>query len=314
MNNQINISIVIPVFNEESSLKELYTQLSEALIIYESYEIIFVDDGSYDNSFNILKEIANIDIRVSIIQLNKNYGKADALSAGFDKANGDVIVTLDSDLQDDPFEIPHLIEKLQEGWDLVSGWKKNRKDPLNKKIPSKIFNFITRLFTGVNIHDFNCGFKAYKSKVANTLDIYGGLYRYIPAIVGQKGFSVTEIPVNHRSRKYGKSKYGGKRIFHGFFDFFTMLFTSKYFNRPLHFFGSIGLIILLIGLIINVYLTIGWYKGIWIDNRPVFFLGILLIIIGIQFFSIGLLGELFINNTRSSSKKVHSIYKKNNTN
>jgi len=314
MNNQNNISIVIPVFNEQDSLKELFNELSEALIIYDSYEIIFIDDGSYDDSFDILQEIVNIDKRVSIVKLYKNYGKADALSIGFYQASGNIIVTMDADLQDDPFEIPRLIEKIQEGWDLVSGWKKNRKDPLSKRFPSKIFNFITRILTGINIHDFNCGFKAYKSKVVNTLDIYGGLYRYIPAIAGQKGFSVTEIMVNHRSRKYGVSKYGGKRIFHGFFDFFTMLFTSRYFNRPLHFFGSIGLIILFIGSIINIYLTIGWFKGIWIANRPIFFLGILFVIIGIQFFSIGLLGELFINNIRKSEKKVHSIYKKNHIN
>ena len=227
-------------------------------------------------------------------------------------SKGDIIVTMDADLQDNPSEIVRLIKKIEEGWDLVSGWKKKRKDPWNKRIPSKLFNFTTRHLTGIKIHDFNCGLKAYKRKVINALNIYGGLHRYIPAIVGGKGFSVTEIEVNHRSRKYGITKYGGNRLFHGFFDLFTMLFTNKYFNRPLHFFGSIGLIIFFIGFIINIYLTIGWFQGIWISNRPIFFLGILFLIIGFQFFSIGLLGELFIKNTNQFEKKVRSIYINNN--
>lgn len=313
MNIQNNISIVIPVLNERDSIKELFDELSDCLKSYPLYEIIFIDDGSDDDSFEILQKIADIDSSVSIIRLYKNYGKADALSIGFHQAKGDIIITMDSDLQDDPYEIPNLINKINEGWDLVSGWKRKRKDPLTKRIPSKIFNFITRILTGLNIHDFNCGIKAYRRTVVNTLDIYGGLYRYIPAIAEKKGFSVTEIEVNHRSRKYGTSKYGGKRLFHGFFDLLTMLFTSRYFNRPLHFFGSIGLFILALGLIINIYLTIGWLNGIWISNRPMFFLGILFIIIGIQFFSIGLLGELFINNAKQSEKKVRSIYNKNHS-
>ena len=310
MRNQI--SIIIPVFNEEDSLQELFSEISQALRDFSIYEVIFIDDGSSDNSFNVMQKIADIDNRVSAIQLYKNYGKADALSIGFKHAKGDIIVTMDADLQDNPSEIVRLIKKIEEGWDLVSGWKKKRKDPWSKRIPSKLFNFTTRHLTGINIHDFNCGLKAYRRKVINALNIYGGLHRYIPAIVGGKGFSVTEIEVNHRSRKYGITKYGGNRLLHGFFDLFTMLFTNKYFNRPLHFFGFIGLVVFFIGFIINIYLTIGWFQGVWISNRPIFFLGILFSIIGVQFFSIGLLGELFIKNTNQFEKKVRSIYINNN--
>ena len=308
MEDNLLISVVIPVFNEENSLEKLYSELFQVLAPFRSWEIIFVDDGSDDNSHKVLMKMADEDSRIVAIRFFKNFGKADALSEGFQHARGDIIITMDADLQDDPAEIPHLIKKINEGWDLVSGWKKNRHDPLLKRIPSRLFNFTTRLFTGVKIHDFNCGLKAYRRKVINALNIYGGLHRYIPAMAGQKGFSVTEIEVHHRPREFGKTKYGGNRFFHGFFDLFTMLFTSKYFNRPLHFFGFIGLTLFMAGLIISIYLTASWFQGIWIGNRPIFFLGILLLIVGIQFFSIGLLGELFIKNTVQSEKRVRSVY------
>ena len=308
MEDSLSVSVVIPVFNEEESLEKLYSELVQVLEPYSNWEIIFVDDGSDDNSYPVMKNMAEKDSRIVTIQLFKNFGKADALSEGFKHTMGDIVITMDADLQDDPVEIPNLINKIQEGWDLVSGWKKNRQDPLSKRIPSRLFNFVTRIFTGIKIHDFNCGLKAYRRKVINAVDIYGGLHRYIPAIAGQKGFSVTEIEVHHRPRKFGETKYGGDRYFHGFFDLFTMLFISKYFNRPLHFFGFIGLFLFMIGLIISIYLTIGWFQGIWIGTRPIFFLGILLLIVGAQFFSIGLLGELFIKNTAKSEKKVYSVY------
>ena len=308
MENSLLISVVVPVFNEEESLEELYSELSHTFEKYLNWEIIFVDDGSDDQSYPILQKIADNDNHVTVIRFFKNFGKADALSEGFKQTKGDIIITMDGDLQDDPAEIPNLVEKIQGGWDLVSGWKKNRRDTLFKRIPSRLFNFVTRIFTGIKIHDFNCGLKAYRRKVINAVDIYGGLYRFIPAIAGQRGFSVTEIKVHHRPRKFGKTKYGRDRFFHGFFDLFTMLFTSKYFNRPLHFFGFIGLILFIIGLIVSIYLTVGWFQGIWIGNRPIFFLGILLLIVGIQFFSIGLLGELFIKNTGRSEKKIRSVY------
>ena len=308
MINNLSISIIIPVFNEKSSLNEIYIELSNTLTIYQTWEIIFVDDGSNDGSYQIMKQIAESDNRVIVVRLYKNFGKSDALAVGFDKAKGNIIITIDADLQDDPSEIPKLIDKIEEGRDLVSGWKQNRQDPVSKRIPSKIFNFVTRLFTGIKIHDINCGLKAYNEIVIKTLNIYGGFHRYIPVLAIQKGFSVTEVPVNHRPRKFGKSKYGGTRLFHGFFDLITTLFTTKYYNRPLHFYGFIGLILVLIGLIINIYLTIGWFHGIWIGNRPIFFLGILLLIIGIQFISLGLLGDLFVNISGKSDGKVQSVF------
>ena len=300
------ISIVIPVFNEEKSLNDLFSEISGVMQAFTNWEVIFIDDGSTDESFSILKNISRSNSMVKIISFYKNIGKSDALSAGFEKVDGDIIITMDADLQDDPKEIISMINKIEEGWDLVSGWKKNRQDPLSKRLPSKVFNFITSLLTGIKIHDFNCGLKAYRKKVIKSIDVYGGLHRYIPALAGRLGFSVTEIAVHHRERKYGTTKYGANRLYHGFFDLFTMLFTSKYINRPLHFFGMIGLFLFMIGFIICIYLTIGWFNGIWLGNRPILFLGILLLIIGIQFFSIGLLGELFIKSNMQRNRKGYS--------
>ena len=300
------ISIVIPVFNEEKSLNDLFSEISGVMQAFTNWEVIFIDDGSTDESFSILKNISRSNSMVKIISFYKNIGKSDALSAGFEKVDGDIIITMDADLQDDPKEIISMINKIEEGWDLVSGWKKIRQDPLSKRLPSKVFNFITSLLTGIKIHDFNCGLKAYRKKVIKSIDVYGGLHRYIPALAGRLGFSVTEIAVNHRERKYGTTKYGANRLYHGFFDLFTMLFTSKYINRPLHFFGMIGLFLFMIGFIICIYLTIGWFNGIWLGNRPILFLGILLLIIGIQFFSIGLLGELFIKSNMQRNRKGYS--------
>ena len=253
MTENPSISIIVPVLNEEGSLDKFYNETTKSLNEYSNWEIIIIDDGSDDESYNIMRKLADEDNRVSIIQFFKNFGKADALSEGFKQANGGVVITIDADLQDDPAEIPRLVEKIQEGWDVVSGWKKDRKDPISKRLPSKLFNMVTRFLTGIKIHDFNCGLKAYRRKVIKSIDIYGGLHRYIPAIAGQKGFSITEIAVNHRPREFGETKYGGNRLFHGFFDLFTMLFTGKYFDRPLHFFGSIGLVFIFISTISEVY-------------------------------------------------------------
>jgi len=245
-----------------------------------------------------------------VIQFFKNYGKADALSEGFKYSTGDIVITIDSDLQDDPAEIPRLIEKIQEGWDVVSGWKKDRKDPSSKRIPSKLFNFVTRIFTGIKIHDFNCGLKAYRRKVVKAVDVYGGMHRYIPALAGKKGFSITEIEVNHRPREFGVTKYGGNRLVHGFFDLFTMLFTSTYFDRPLHFFGSVGLFFSLISLGCEVFsLYDKLINGIPFQKHfALIVFGAMVFVLGLWFFSIGLLGELFIKTSGSSEKKVHSVY------
>ena len=280
---------------------------------YLNWEIIFIDDGSDDESYNIMRKLADEDNRVSIIQFFKNFGKADALSEGFKQADGDVVITIDADLQDDPAEIPRLVAKIQEGWDVVSGWKKDRKDPASKRIPSKLFNLVTRIFTGIKIHDFNCGLKAYRRKVVKAINVYGGLHRYIPALAGQKGFSVTEIEVNHRPREFGETKYGGNRFFHGFFDLFTMLFTSKYFDRPLHFFGFIGLFCILISTVCEVfplYDKLG--NGIPFQKHfALIVFGAMVFVLGLWLFSIGLLAELFIKTSGKTEKRIYSVYSKN---
>ena len=313
MTENHSISIIVPVLNEEGSLDKLYSESTNSLKIYSNWELIFIDDGSDDESNNIMRKLADNDDRVSVIQFFKNFGKADALSEGFKQAKGDIIITIDSDLQDDPAEIPRLITKIQEGWDVVSGWKKDRKDPASKRIPSKLFNLVTRILTGIKIHDFNCGLKAYRRKVVKSIDIYGGLHRYIPAIAGQKGFSVTEIEVNHRPREFGETKYGGNRLFHGFFDLFTMLFTGKYFDRPLHFFGIIGLFFIFISTgceIFPIYDKL--VNGIPFQlHFALIVFGAMVFGLGLWFFSIGLLGELLIKASGTSEKKIHSVYSKN---
>ena len=313
MTENPSISIIVPVLNEEGSLDKFYKETTKSLNEYSNWEIIFIDDGSDDESYNIMRKLADEDNRVSVIKFLKNFGKADALSEGFKQANGDVVITIDADLQDDPAEIPRLVEKIQEGWDVVSGWKKDRKDPISKRLPSKLFNMVTRFLTGIKIHDFNCGLKAYRQKVVKSIDIYGGLHRYIPAIAGQKGFSITEIAVNHRPREFGETKYGGNRLFHGFFDLFTMLFTGKYFDRPLHFFGSIGLVFIFISTISEVYPIYDKIaNGIPFQKHfALIVFGAMIFGLGLWFFSIGLLGELLVKASGTSEKKIHSVYSKN---
>ena len=229
---------------------------------------------------------------------------------GFQASRGEYIVTMDADLQDDPAEIKNLISKLEEGWDVVSGWKKNRNDPRSKTFPSKIFNYVVRKISGLDIHDFNCGFKAYKARVIKTLNIYGGLHRFIPYLAISNGFSVTEVIVNHRSREFGKSKYGGSRMLKGFFDFLSVVFITKYSKRPLHIVGFIGFLLFLFGIIINTYLTISWFYGHPLANRPILFLGILLTILGIQIFSMGFIAELLVNYLSKTNESVKEIIKK----
>ena len=305
------ISIIIPLFNEESSLNELYAEIKNNVSEYD-YEIIFIDDGSTDNSLNILMELSKIDQRLKIIKFHNNYGKAEALSEGFSVSKGDYIITMDADLQDNPKEIKPIIEKIDEGWDLVSGWKKNRKDPINKTLPSRFFNFVTGFLTGLKLHDYNCGLKGYRKRVVKSLNIYGGLHRYIPAIVFQNGFKITEIEVNHRSRKYGNTKYGGKRFFDGFFDLITVLFLGKYTTQPLHFFGFIGIIGTVIGIIIEIYvLYLKYFLGEPFQlHFALLMLGILFIVIGIQFFSIGLIGDMIVRSSPSKRDRVDTIYQK----
>ena len=305
----MKISVVIPVFNEEDSVKELYGQISTALKNQKKYEIIFINDGSSDKSEKAIIDLSNEDKRVKLISFYRNFGKSAALSEGFKYASGEIIITMDADLQDDPNEISNLINKLDEGYDLVSGWKQERYDPWTKTFPSKIFNFVTRILTGVNIHDFNCGLKAYRSSVIKSIEVFGGRHRYIPALAGQMNFSVSEIVVNHRPRIYGETKYGGSRIFHGFFDLLTILFLNKYTQQPLHFFGSIGLATFTAGFFVE--LMVIYYKFVLLEpfskHIALLLLGVILIIIGIQFFSIGLLGEIIARFSQGKEDRIKDI-------
>ncbi len=304
----MNISAVVPVYNEVDSLPELHRELAAILPTGGRHEIIYIDDGSSDGSAAALEGLADGDARVKVISFYRNYGKAAALAAGFEAATGDVVVTMDSDLQDDPAEIPAMIELLNQGWDMVSGWKKVRHDPLSRRLPSKFYNFIVRLMTGVPVHDSNCGLKVYRAEVVKSVEVYGGLHRYIPALAKYKGFKVTEKVVQHRPRLYGKTKYGLTRYLHGLLDLFTVLFIGRYFQRPLHFFGLVGLLLSIAGFVISIYLTINWFTGVPIGNRPLLFLGILLIIVGIQFFSLGLLAELFVQRRHREQQLVKDVY------
>ena len=300
---QLDLSVVIPLYNEEESLHELYTQLSETLSRSNSrYELLFVDDGSTDDSFRNLRDLKRRDQRIKIIRLRRNYGKSAALSAGFEHARGAIVITMDADLQDDPSEIPALVQKVQGGYDLISGWKKVRYDPLSKTIPSRFFNFVTSRLTGIKLHDFNCGLKAYRNEVVKSVRVYGELHRYVPVLAKWEGFIIGEMVVKHRARKYGKTKFGVGRFWKGFLDLLTVLFTTRYFGRPLHLFGFWGLVALLAGVGIDAWLAGEWFMGeTALGNRPLFLGGILLIIVGIQMISIGLLGEM-ITKARHSDE------------
>ncbi len=293
----MDISIVIPLLNEEESLNELYKRISQVTSENNlSFEICFVDDGSTDNSLGVLKNLQKDNKNIKILSFRKNYGKSAALSEGFKLASGDNIITMDADLQDDPAEIPNLIKKLDDGFDMVSGWKKKRHDPISKTLPSKFFNFTTAMLTGIKIHDFNCGLKAYRSEVIKEIPVYGELHRYLPVLAHWRGFRVGEIIVQHHSRKYGVTKFGWRRLFHGFFDLLTVLFITRYRQKPLHLFGTVGLISVTFGFAILLYLSILWFQGYGIGDRPLLFLGILLMIVGMQSFSLGLIGEMITNS------------------
>lgn len=311
MSNGLDLSLVIPLYNEEQSLRPLHARLSEVLgDLSQSYEIIFIDDGSTDGSFAVLEELHEADEHVKALGFRRNFGKSAALSAGFRQAVGKVIITMDADLQDDPEEIPHFLAAIAEGYDLVSGWKHPRQDPLSKTLPSWLFNWATRTLTGVGLHDFNCGFKAYRHEVVDEISIYGELYRYIPVLAHWRGFKVTEIKVRHHSRPFGRSKYGLSRFGRGFFDLITVFFLTQYTRRPLHLFGWLGMVSFSAGMVINLYLTILWFMGHRpIGNRPLLTLGVLLVVIGVQFISFGLLAEL-IAKVSSSTDSDYSIGRK----
>ncbi len=311
MEGRPEISLVIPLYNESESLLELYAELAATLVPYaDRSEMIFVDDGSADGSFQRLESLRHGDKRVKVVRLRTNQGKAAALAAGFREAQGGIIVTLDADLQDDPRELPKFLQKLEEGYDLVSGWKVIRNDPWPRRLLSAIFNPVTSLLTGVRLHDFNCGFKAYRRAVIGELRLHGELHRFIPALASWRGFRIGEIEVRHRPRRYGRSKYGAERIPRGFFDLLTVLMLTRYTTRPLHLFGLLGLVVGLAGLAIIGYLSIGWLFGKWIGARPLFILGALMVIGGIQLVSFGILAEMIVyGSNRGGDPPVESVLK-----
>jgi glycosyltransferase involved in cell wall biosynthesis len=287
------ISVVVPLFNEEKTLDALYRELAEALDKHgEPWEVVFVDDGSTDGSLAALTQLHDEASNVVVVHLRRNFGKAAALHAGFLEARGEVVVTIDADLQDDPAEIPQLLAKLDEGFDLVSGWKTRRNDPWTRRLLSRIFNWATAVVSGVRLHDVNCGLKAYRAEVLQGMPIYGELHRFIPVLASYRGFRVAEVAVNHRPREHGRSRYGLNRYLRGFFDLLSVTFMGRYRHRPLHLFGGVGLLMGLFGFVILAYLTIVKIGGAGIGHRPLLTLGVLLLVVGVQFISLGLLSEL----------------------
>lgn len=293
----LDISFVIPLFNEEESIGELYDRLLAAVLpVTERFEIIFVDDGSTDASFKALHELHQRDARIHVVRFRRNYGKTAALVAAFERCRGEVVITMDADLQDEPTEIPKLLEKIAEGFDVVSGWKRDRHDPISKTMPSRVFNWVVRSSTGLPLHDFNCGFKAYRREVTQELTLYSEFHRFVPVLANWRGFSVSEVAVQHNPRKYGYSKFGAMRFLRGLLDFLKVLFIMKYLQRPLHFFGPIGALMFLAGFIAGVYLTVDKFvSGHSIGTRPLLTLAVLLMVMGVQLFSLGLLGEMLRN-------------------
>lgn len=294
-----SISLVIPVFHEEGNLVELHRQLTASLeAIGLPYEIIFVDDGSKDGTWRVIKELRADDSHIVAIRHRRNFGKARGLANGFALAQGDAVVTMDGDLQDDPDELPRFIQALNDGADLASGWKQRRQDPLGKTAPSRVFNWTVRKVSGVQLHDFNCGFKAYRHEVTDTIRLYGELHRFTPVLANAEGFRIVELPVKHHPRTWGASKYGWSRLFKGFLDLVTVAFLTKYRQRPMHLLGLPGLVSIAIGILLEIYLTVEKvFFDARIGARPLLLLGVMLIIIGVQFFGLGLIGEFMTHST-----------------
>ena len=303
------ISVVVPLFNEKDALDQLYAELvEEAERLPYEFEFIFIDDGSSDGSQEVLRRLLRSDSRLQVICFRRNFGKSAALAAGFSRAGGDVIVTLDADLQDKPAEMEKLLTRLEEGYDLVSGWKRVRRDPISKRWPSKLFNFATSVLTGVPLHDINCGFKAYRREVIKEVRVYGEMHRYLPVLASYRGFRVGEVPVEHRSRAYGVSKFGAGRFVGGFFDLLTVIMLTRYNSKPLHVFGVLGVLSFVAGFAIEMYLSVGWFLGRPIGDRPLFFLGIVLLLVGVQFIFFGLLAEMIAYSSRRENE--YSIQEK----
>lgn len=303
----MKLSFVIPVLNEAESLEQLYTEIVANTMAHE-YEIIFIDDGSTDTGFGMMTALAAKDDKVKVVRFRRNFGKAAALQTGFNIASGEVVFTLDADLQDDPAEIPNFLAKMEEDYDLVSGWKRKRHDPLHKTLPSKLFNYVTARTFRLRLKDYNCGFKAYRHPLEKELNIYGEMHRYIPALANALGYRVGELAVEHRPRRFGRSKYGLERYLRGFFDLLTVKMITQYIKSPLYLFGRIGIGSAFLGLLLTAYLSVlKIFYGQPLSNRPLLFLGILLILGGLQFISLGLISELIVNRFRQGNRIPLSI-------
>ncbi len=303
----MQISVVIPLLNEQESLPELTAWIRRVMEAnYFDYEIIFVDDGSRDQSWSVIEKLAAENSRIKGIKFRRNYGKSAALNEGFKHAQGDVVITMDADMQDSPDEIPALYKMIHDdGFDLVSGWKKKRHDPISKTIPSRLFNRVTRMISGIKLHDFNCGLKAYKGDVVRHVEVYGEMHRYIPVLAKQAGFmQITEKEVQHYARKYGVTKFGWERFIRGFLDLLTLAFVTRFGKRPMHLFGTLGLLSFFIGFIISIVLTVQKfvYLQYKMNERPLFYFGLVSMIIGVQLFSAGFLAEMI---SRSSHDRNH---------
>jgi dolichol-phosphate mannosyltransferase len=289
--------VVIPVYDERDSLRPLARQLLPVVRgLGRRVEVVFVDDGSRDGSAEVLADLAASEPEVTVVRLRRNFGKGAALAAGFRHATGEAVVTLDADLQDDPAEIPRLLAALEEGADLVSGWKRDRRDPFSKRAASKVFNTVSSRMTGLDLHDLNCGLKAYRAEVVRSLALAGDTYRYIPVLAANAGFRVRELPVNHRPRLHGRTKYGLERYVRGLLDLLTILFIGRYRHRPMHLFGGLGLIFSTAGFVILCYMAILRFGGHGIGGRPLLLLGALLVVVGVQLLTIGLVSEMIQRN------------------
>jgi len=307
----VRFSVVIPVVDENESLNELYERLIGVMEkMAGGFELIFVDDGSKDASFSIMKKLYEKDNRVKVLQFRRNFGKSAALTAGVREAKGKCVITIDGDLQDVPEEIPLLVSKLDEDYDLVSSWRFDRKDAVAKRAFSRLYNKALSLLSGIRIHDFNSGLKCYREDVFKEISITGGMHRYIPVLAGWKGFKVSEVKVDHHARKYGHTKYPLTKVFGGFFDFLTTVMITKYSGKPFHVFGLLGLVITFIGFVINAYVSVEWFFGKWIKNRPLLILGVLLMIVGFQIVFFGLLSEIVIYS--SNRESTYSVKRKLN--
>ena len=292
------LSVVVPAWNEVESLPELQRELKAALdALGRPWEVVYVDDGSRDGTDGVVERLAAADPRVRGAILRRNFGKSAALATGFRLARGEWVATMDADLQDDPAELKHLIEALEGGFDLVSGWKQDRKDPITKTIPSRLFNAVTSMVAGLRLHDFNCGFKLYRREVTEAIEIYGEFHRFIPALAHWRGFRVGEVPVRHRARRFGRSKFGASRFINGFLDLLAAAFISTSSLKPLHVFGRIGLLFLAVGMGIGTWFVVQWAGGEPMRVRPLMLLGVGLVLLGIQFVLMGLLGEMIAHQS-----------------